>query len=86
MPVDAELTTPGPGTASQSGDILVLLRSIECSYLNCRWPIIASASLNCISCSHYVSNYDNIKIMPKRGLDGLTEEMFGEEFRNYKAV
>jgi len=86
MPADAELTAPGPGSVSQSGDNLVLLRSIECSYLHCRRSIISSASFHCGSCSHYVGNYDNVEITPKKGLDGLIEETFGEEFRNHKAV
>ena len=85
IPADAELTAPGPGTISGTGDNLIRFNTIQCSH--CRRAIFNS-SIYCPnpSCSQYLSTGHNVRVTPKKQLDKLIEETFGEEIRNYEVA
>jgi hypothetical protein len=83
VPADAELTVPDPGTDSGPADHLVPLRAILCSDINCRQATFHRISVHCSSCSFHHNRNDNVRIPPKKRLQELIEEMFGEEIKNY---
>ena len=87
MPADAELTAPGPGTISGTGDHLIRFSTIQCSHIHCRRAIFTSA-IHCPnpSCGVYLGTGHNVRVPPKKGLDKLIEETFGEEIRNYEVA
>ena len=81
---DAELTAPGPGTISGPTDRFVKFTTIQCSYLNCRRPILPPTSpLKCNHCRNFTKH---VRITPKKGLEEMVKQTFGEEIRSYNVA
>jgi len=78
---DAELTAPGPGIISGTTR-MIPFGTIQCGYLNCHRAVLpAGSGMKCDSCANYSIR---VLITPKRDLEEMIEETFGEEIRKYK--